>query len=97
VRYSPAFSSVQESTCFRWFVQNQLVNLIMAIVSARAFLTPTKSKFECKDLHQLSFKRPTFFQTNGAIATTFSNALIQSLRGKQFRTSLVNIFEKSED
>jgi hypothetical protein len=80
-----------------WFLQYQLGNLLMVIVSARAFLTPTKPKFEYKDLNQLNFKRSTFFQTNGAFATTFSNALIQSVRGEQFRTSLVKLLEKSED
>jgi len=80
-----------------WFVQNQLANLIVVVVSARAFLTPTKPKFEYKELQQLNFKRPTFFQTNGTFATTFSNALIQCVRGEQFRTPLVNMLEKSED
>lgn len=82
---------------FGWFVQNQLTNMIVVIISARAFLTPTKPKFEYEDLHQLSFKRPTFFQTNGSFATTLSNALIQCVRGEQFRTPLVNMLEKSED
>jgi len=80
-----------------WFVQNQLANLIVVVVSARAFLTPTKPKFEYKELQQLNFKRTTFFQTNGTFATSFSNALIQCVRGEQFRTPLVNMLEKSED
>lgn len=80
-----------------WFLENELTNLILVIVSARAFLAPTKPKFEYKDLHKLSFKRPTFFQTNGAFSTSFSNALIQCVRGEQFRTPLVNMLEKPED
>jgi len=80
-----------------WLIQNQLANMIVVIVSAKAFLTPTKPKFEYEELHQLSLKRPTFFQTNGTFATSFTNALIQSVRGEQFRTPLVNMLEKSED
>merc|ERR1711907_905421 len=80
-----------------WFVETQLANMIVIVVSARAFLTPVKPKFEYNDLQELNFKRPTFFQTNGAFATSFSNALIQSVRGEQFRASLVNLLEKSED
>ena len=34
---------------------------------------------------------------NDALARNFSNALIQCVRGEQFRTPLVNMLEKSED
>jgi len=80
-----------------WFIQNQLANMIVVVVSARAFLTPTKPKFEYEKLEQLSFKRPSFFQTNGTFAASLSNALIQSVRGEEFRTALVNMLEKPED
>jgi hypothetical protein len=71
--------------------------MIVVVVSARAFLTPTKPKFEYEKLEQLSFKRPSFFQTNGTFAASLSNALIQSVRGEEFRTALVNMLEKPED
>jgi len=80
-----------------WLIEKQLANMIVVVISAKAFLTPTKPKFEYEELHQLSFKRPTFFQTNGTFATSLTNALVQSVRGEQFRTALVGMLEKPED
>lgn len=82
---------------FEWFVQSQLMNLFVVVLSARSFLAPTKPKFEYSELHQLNFKRSTFFQTNGGFATKLSDALIQSARGSEFRGPLVKLLAKQED
>jgi len=80
-----------------WFIQHQLPNMLVVILSARAFIAPVKPKFEYKDLDQLNFKRPSFFQTNGAFATSLSNALIQCVRGEEFRKPLENLLAKPQD
>lgn len=80
-----------------WFLSSQLTNLFVVLTSARSFLAPTKPKFEYSELHQLNFKRSTFFQTNGAFAVKLSDALIQSARGSQFRGPLVNLLANKKD
>lgn len=82
---------------FGWFISSQLVNAFVVVASMRAFLAPTKPKFEYSELQQLEFKRPTFFQTNGGFATKLSDALIQSARGSQFRAPLVKLLRKEGD
>merc|ERR1712178_434659 len=80
-----------------WFVQSQLMNIFVVVLSARSFLAPTKPKFEYSELHQLNFKRSTFFETNGAFAAKLSDALIQSARGAQWRGPLMALLARKED
>jgi hypothetical protein len=82
---------------FDWFISSQLVNAFVVVASMRAFLAPTKPKFEYSELQQLNFKRPTFFQTNGGFAVKLSDALIQSARGSQFRAPLVKLLRQEKD
>lgn len=74
-----------------WFVQNQVMNLFVVAVSARSFLAPTKPKFQCNNLEQIMFKRPSFFQTNGGFAVVLSDALIQTKRDQRLRKSLLKV------
>lgn len=92
------FICIQEGKgLFEWFLSTQLVNCFVVMASMRAFLAPTKPKFEYSELQQLNFKRPTFFQTNGGFAVKLSDALIQSARGSQFRAPLVKLLRKEGD
>lgn len=80
-----------------WFLSSQLTNVLVVLISARSFLAPTKPKFEYGELHELNFKRSSFFQTNGAFAVALSDALIQSARGSKFRGSLKKLLANEED
>jgi len=80
-----------------WFLSSQLTNVLVVLTSARSFLAPTKPKFEYDELHELNFKRSSFFQTNGAFAVALSDALIQSARGAKFRGPLVKLLAKEKD
>lgn len=80
-----------------WYISTQLMNLFVVLISARAFLAPTKPKFDYTNLDQLDFKRPTFFQTNGGFAVVLNDSLIQSARGAEFRGPLVRLLPKKGD
>jgi hypothetical protein len=80
-----------------WFLSSQLLPLFVVLASARSFLAPTKPKFDYNELHQLTFKRSTFFQTNGGFAVKLSDALIQSARGSQFRGPLKKLLAREKD
>lgn len=83
----------------KWFLETQLVNLVMVVLSARAFIVPTKPKFNFKhvDFAELRFNRGSFFQTNGSFATILGNALLQCSRSKQFRRSLMDRLDQPND
>eukprot|EP00931_Biecheleriopsis_adriatica_P093122 TRINITY_DN66876_c0_g1_i1.p1 TRINITY_DN66876_c0_g1~~TRINITY_DN66876_c0_g1_i1.p1 ORF type:complete len:399 (-),score=68.48 TRINITY_DN66876_c0_g1_i1:383-1402(-) len=82
-----------------WFIQSQLCNVVMVVLSARAFIVPTKPKFNFKhaDFAGIRFRRTSFFQINGSFATVFGNALLQCSRSKQFRRRLMNTLEQPDD
>lgn len=82
-----------------WFLETQLANLVVVVLSARAFIVPTKPKFNFKhvDFAGLRFKRGSFFQTNGSFATILGNALLQCSRSQQFRRSLMDRLDQPND
>jgi len=82
-----------------WFLETQLANLVMMVLSARAFIVPVKPKFNFKhvDFAGLRFKRGSFFQTNGSFATILANALLQCSRSQQFRRSLTDRLDRPDD
>jgi len=82
-----------------WFLESQLCNLVMVVLSARAFIAPVKPKFNFKhvDFVGLCFKRGSFFQTNSSFATILGNALLQCSRSQQFRRSLMDRLDQPND